>query len=82
MTEGRGRRTEGRCQKALYFLPVMPDLIPAKDGILDRHPESHGIEIALDSPSTVLRVVSVSNHRLRGNDKGAPQDLELWKRIY
>ena len=24
--------------KNTYFLPVMPDLIPAEDGIVDRHP--------------------------------------------
>ena len=24
----------------MFFLPVMPDSIPAEDGIIDRHPES------------------------------------------
>jgi hypothetical protein len=40
----------------------MPDLIPAKDGIFDRHPETYHPEKELDSPSTLLRVVSLSNH--------------------
>jgi hypothetical protein len=34
---------EGGCatiQKITCFLVVMPDLIPAKDGIFDRHPET------------------------------------------
>ena len=26
--------------KSTQFLPVMPDLIPAEDGIFDRHPET------------------------------------------
>jgi len=26
------------------FLPVMPDLIPAKDGIHDRHPETDALK--------------------------------------
>jgi hypothetical protein len=29
-------------QKGIYFLIVMPDLIPAKDGIFDRHPGTCG----------------------------------------
>ncbi len=37
--------------------------MPAKAGI---QCEYQGF---LDSPSTLLRVVSLSNHRLRGNDK-------------
>ncbi|MBW1943236.1 MAG: hypothetical protein JRG79_07820 [Deltaproteobacteria bacterium] len=40
----------------------MPDLIPAEDGIFDRHPETQKDVNALDSPSTSLRVVSLSNH--------------------
>jgi hypothetical protein len=40
----------------------MPDLIPAKDGIFDRHPEVDEIGKKLDSPSTLLRVVNLSNH--------------------
>ena len=38
----------------------MPDLIPAKDGICDRHPEAQNAITVLDSPSTSLRVVSPS----------------------
>jgi hypothetical protein len=30
----------------------MPDLIPAKDGIVDRHPERRNYEKALDSGSS------------------------------
>ena len=40
----------------------MPDSIPAKDRIVDRHPVSEKAEITLDFPSTLLRVVSLSNH--------------------
>jgi len=38
-----------------YSLFVMPDLIPAEDGICDRHPDNWDFGTALDS-------------RLRGND--------------
>jgi hypothetical protein len=31
----------------------MPDLIPAEDGIFDRHPVSKYFKKALDSPSTI-----------------------------
>ena len=31
----------------------MPDLIPAEDGIFDRHPESWNLEARLDSPLTI-----------------------------
>jgi hypothetical protein len=34
------------------FLIVMPDLIPDKDGIADRHPGSQNYEKALDSGSS------------------------------
>ena len=44
-------------KKKFYSLLVMPDSI--------RHPEIYNFEIHLDSPSTVLRVVSLSNHCLR-----------------
>jgi hypothetical protein len=40
----------------------MPDLIPAKDGIVDRHPETEYAKETMDSPSTMLWVVSTSNH--------------------
>jgi hypothetical protein len=85
MTEDRGQMTEDRFQKAIYFLPVMPDLIPVEVGICDRHPESYGFETALDSPSTELRVVSpatslrtvsLSNHRLRRNGPHGILDYE------
>jgi hypothetical protein len=33
----------------------MPDLIPAKDGIVDRHPVAEQSEKALDSPRIVVR---------------------------
>jgi len=41
-------------QNSTLVLLVMPDLI--------RHPEACCAEKALDSPSTLLRVVSLSNH--------------------
>ncbi len=41
-------------QKSAVFRAVMPDLI--------RHPEVYRLPKALDSPSTLLRVVSLSNH--------------------
>ena len=43
-------------------LIVMPDLIPAKDGMCHRHPGVQDTEMAMDYPSTSLRVVSLSNH--------------------
>jgi hypothetical protein len=56
-------RAEGwiAIQKIAYFLSVMPDPIPAKDGIFDRHPVLYGVENTLDSPSALLRAVSLSN---------------------
>ena len=38
-------------KKIAYFLTVMPDLIPAEDGIFDRHPEL--IEINAFLPDSI-----------------------------
>jgi hypothetical protein len=46
--------------KSIFFLAVMPDLIPAKDGLVDRHQVCETLKKRLDSPSTLLRVVSPS----------------------
>ena len=51
------------------IFPVMP----AEAGIHDITVQS--IKRFLDSPSASLRVVILSNHRLRGKDKGTMQKL-------
>ncbi len=61
MTFGRAitdKAEQKESHAKIILVPVMPDLI--------RHPETQGLETALDSPSTLLRVVSLSNHLLFG----------------
>jgi hypothetical protein len=49
-------------QKDIQLLPAMPDLRILPRNKMRWHPETEQSEIALDSPSTLLRVVSLSIH--------------------
>ena len=55
----------------------MPDLIPAKDGIIDRHPEAENLNMSLDSG---FRIKPVMTKRRKKIDDFVQSEAGLkWK---